>query len=155
MNTSKTYFSNKHFQLIKAQKPVWDHIKPQFCSFGDLLLINMREESLIKLIQISRLSVDPVELNLHLYDEENMKSFKNSLKLQCLETLSSKLNDKFSFHLLWFFFFSLYQDYLRLYSRYESKKFFFFFFLIQVSTNNRKLKLKPLPGEYVVTGQVC
>ena len=150
MNTSKTYFSNKHFQLIKAQKPVWDHIEPQFCSFGDLLLINMREESLIKLIQISKLSVDPVELNLHLYDEENMKSFKNSLKLQCLETL----NDKFSFHLLWFFFF-LYQDYLRLYSRYESKKVFFFFFFIQLSTNNRKLILKPLPGEYVVTGQVC
>lgn len=33
----------------------------EFCSFGDLLLINMREESLIKLIQISRLSVDPVK----------------------------------------------------------------------------------------------
>ena len=155
MNTSKTYFSNKHFQLIKAQKPVWDHIKPQFCSFGDLLLINMREESLIKLIQISRLSVDPVELNLHLYDEENMKSFKNSLKLQCLETLSSKLNDKFSFHLLWFFFFPFTKIIWDCILGMNPRSSFFFFFLIQVSTNNRKLKLKPLPGEYVVTGQVC
>ena len=153
MNTSKTYFSNKHFQLIKAQKPVWDHIKPQFCSFGDLLLINMREESLIKLIQISRLSVDPVELNLHLYDEENMKSFKNSLKLQCLETLSSKLNDKFSFHLLWFFFSPFTKVIWDCILGMNPRRSFFFF--IQVSTNNRKLKLKPLPGEYVVTGQVC
>ena len=152
MNTSKTYFSNKHFQLIKAQKPVWDHIEPQFCSFGDLLLINMREESLIKLIQTSRLSVDPVELNLHLYDEENMKSFKNSLKLQCLETL----NDKFSFHLLWFFFFFPFTKIIwDCILGMNPRRSFFFFFFIQVSTNNRKLILKPLPGEYVVTGQVC
>lgn len=62
------------------------------------------------------------------------------------------LNDKdFSLNLI-FFFFSLYQKYLRLYLGYESKKVFFSF--IQVGTNTKKLKLKLMPGRYVIPGQL-
>lgn len=38
--------------------------RASFLTIGDLLLINMKEENIINLIQISRLSVGPIELNL-------------------------------------------------------------------------------------------